>query len=342
MGLEVAEVSKYYGDIPALKSVSLTVDRGEFFTILGPSGCGKTTLLKIIAGLELCDSGKVIIGGNPVTKLPANMRNVNTVFQNYALFPHLNVYDNIAFGLRSRKFDKAVIEQRVKSALEMLQLTTMPKRFPAELSGGQQQRVALARALVNEPEILLLDEPMSALDARLRSQLQVELRSLQRRLEKAFIMVTHDQDEALTVSDRIAVMNNATIVQIGTPVEIYERPKNKFVANFIGDANMFHATRVGAHGLQTEFGYFETSLPIPWDQGDVVIRPENLRICAGEPVANGLRVKILDSIYLGDHQEVWFHEYGLKAKAHTHNLYQDNTELWVEFLKDSLVPLNEE
>jgi len=342
MGLEVAEVTKYYSDVPALKNVSLSVDKGEFFTILGPSGCGKTTLLKIIAGLELCDSGRITIDGNIVTKLPANIRNVNTVFQNYALFPHLNVYDNIAFGLRSRNFDKRLIDQRVKGAMEMLQLETMAKRHPAQLSGGQQQRVALARALVNEPAILLLDEPMSALDARLRAQVQVELRNLQRRLGKTFIMVTHDQDEALTVSDRIAVMNNATIVQCGTPVEIYERPKNRFVANFIGDANLFVAKRLGPCEIETEFGRFIMTMPIPWDQGEVIIRPENLRICEDPPPINGVRLKILDSIYLGDHQEIWFHQSGLKAKTHNRTLYPDNTELWVEFLKDGLVPLNEE
>ncbi len=342
MGLEVTDVSKHYGDVPALNRVSLKVEKGEFFTILGPSGCGKTTLLKIIAGLELCDSGRISIGGEIVTKIPANKRNVNTVFQNYALFPHLSVYENIAFGLRSRKFNRDIIEERVGKALEMLQLTHTSERYPAQLSGGQQQRVALARALVNEPAILLLDEPMSALDARLRSQVQVELRNLQRRLGKTFIMVTHDQDEALTVSDRIAVMNLATIVQIGTPTEIYERPKNKFVANFIGDANMFEATRTGDSGLITEYGTLETSLPIPWQEGAVVIRPENIRLHDSNPGFNTLPLKVRDSIYRGDHQEIWFEENNLKAKTTNHTLYRPGTEVWLEFLKDALVPLNEE
>lgn len=341
MGLEVTDVSKHYGDVPALNHVSLTVEKGEFFTILGPSGCGKTTLLKIIAGLELCDTGKITIGGDVVTKLPANKRNVNTVFQNYALFPHLSVYDNIAFGLRSRKFEKSVIDRRVGDALEMLQLTPTARRYPGQLSGGQQQRVALARALVNEPAILLLDEPMSALDARLRAQVQVELRSLQRRLGRAFIMVTHDQDEALTVSDRIAVMNLATIVQCGTPSEIYERPKNRFVAGFIGDANMFTAEKSGT-GLQTEYGYLETSLHIPWTKGMVVIRPENIRICDQQPAMNGIRLRVKDSIYRGDHQEIWFERNNLKAKTTNHIFFQPGTEVWLEFLRDAVVPLNEE
>lgn len=342
MGLEVTEVTKCYGDVLALNNVSLTVSKGEFFTLLGPSGCGKTTLLKIIAGLELCDNGKITINGNNVTKLPANKRNVNTVFQNYALFPHFSVYDNIAFGLRARKFERSVIEKRVGDAMEMLQLTAMAQRYPLQLSGGQQQRVALARALVNEPEILLLDEPMSALDARLRAQVQVELRSLQRRLSKAFIMVTHDQDEALTVSDRIAVMNHSVIVQCGTPTEIYERPRNKFVANFIGDANMFEARKSGSGVIETAYGVMEVSLPVPWTQGMVVIRPENIRLCEEKPALNGVRLKIRDSIYLGDHQEIWFCEDNLKAKTNNHRNYQPGTEVWAEFHKDALVPLNEE
>ncbi len=342
MGLEVTDVSKSYGDVAALNHVSLRVEKGEFFTILGPSGCGKTTLLKIIAGLELSDSGRITIGGEIVTKVPANKRNVNTVFQNYALFPHLSVYENIAFGLRSRKFDRATIEERVGMALDMLQLNPMAERYPGQLSGGQQQRVALARALVNEPAILLLDEPMSALDARLRSQVQVELRNLQRRINKAFIMVTHDQDEALTVSDRIAVMNLSTIVQIGTPTEIYERPRNKFVANFIGDANMFPATRTGDNGLDTEYGTLETALPIPWDRGEVIIRPENIRLHDSRPGCNALALRVRDSIYRGDHQEIWFEQNNLKAKTTNHIFYRPGTEVWLEFLKDALVPLNEE
>lgn len=342
MGLEVTDVSRSFGEVVALNHVSLRVERGEFFTLLGPSGCGKTTLLKIIAGLELCDSGRITINGEDVTHLRANRRNVNTVFQNYALFPHLSVYENIAFGLRSRKFDRGTIETRVDSALEMLQLVQMADRYPGQLSGGQQQRVALARALVNEPAILLLDEPMSALDARLRAQVQMELRTLQRRLCKAFIMVTHDQDEALTVSDRIAVMNHATIVQIGTPTEIYEHPRNKFVANFVGDANMFEATRRDLAGLETEFGTLQTSLPVPWERGTVIIRPENIRLRESAPATNGLKLRVRDSIYRGDHQELWFDGNNLKVKTNNHVPYKQGTEVWLEFLSDALVPLNEE
>ncbi len=342
MGLEITDVSKHYNEVVALDHVNLTVDKGEFFTILGPSGCGKTTLLKIIAGLELCDSGRLSISNADVTNLRANKRNVNTVFQNYALFPHLSVYENIAFGLRSRKFDREVIITRVQAALEMLQLTQTSSRYPSQLSGGQQQRVALARALVNEPAILLLDEPMSALDARLRAQVQIELRNLQRRLEKTFIMVTHDQDEALTVSDRIAVMNHASIVQIGTPNEIYERPCNKFVANFIGDANMFEASRTGTAGLETEYGTLETCLPVPWERGTVVIRPENIRLHTQQPSVNGLKLTVRDTVYRGDHQEIWFKDNNLKVKTANHEPYEEGVEVWLEFLKDALVPVNEE
>ena len=202
--------------------------------------------------------------------------------------------------------------------------------------------MALARALVNEPAILLLDEPMSALDARLRAQVQVELRSLQRRLGKTFIMVTHDQDEALTVSDRIAVMNQATLVQVGSPTEIYERPKNRFVADFIGDANLFPATRVEPNGLATEYGTLETSLPIPWTSGTVIIRPENIRLHKSRPAGNGLKLTVRDSIYRGDHQEIWFENNNLKAKTANHIPYQQGAEVWLEFHKDALVPLNEE
>ena len=342
VAVEIETLFKTFGTFCALKDVTLSVRPGELFFLLGPSGCGKTTLLRCIAGFHAPDSGTIRIGDRDVTNLPPHKRDTGMVFQSYALWPHMTLAENVAFGLEMRKVPRPEIRRRALEALERVHLADRAQARPNQLSGGQQQRVALARALVNEPAILLLDEPMSALDARLRAQVQVELRNLQRRLGKTFIMVTHDQDEALTVSDRIAVMNNATIVQCGTPVEIYERPKNRFVANFIGDANLFVAKRLGPCEIETEFGRFIMTMPIPWDQGEVIIRPENLRICEDPPPINGVRLKILDSIYLGDHQEIWFHQSGLKAKTHNRTLYPDNTELWVEFLKDGLVPLNEE
>ncbi len=237
-GLIVKGINKRFGNVEALKDVDLEVYSGEFLTLLGPSGCGKTTLLRIIAGLELPDTGHVYLGGQDVTSLPATKRQVNTVFQSYALFPHLSVYENIAFGLRSRKFPNSEVEKRVDKRMEMLGLQEMKNRRPDQLSGGQKQRVALARALVNEPEILLLDEPMSALDAKLRAQVQEDLRRIQRRLGKTFLLVTHDQSEALVCSDRLAVMHEGRVVQYGTPQEVYDFPKNRFVAEFLGAANL--------------------------------------------------------------------------------------------------------
>ena len=215
-GLTAKHVCKAFGKVKALDDVTLDVKPGEFFTLLGPSGCGKTTLLRIIAGLELADAGQILTGGKDITGLPAIKRPVNTVFQSYALFPHLTIYENVAFGLRSRKFPEAEIKKRVDRRIEMLDLQEMADRHPHQLSGGQKQRVALARALVNEPDVLLLDEPMSALDARLRAQVQEDLRRLQRKLGRTFILVTHDQAEALVCSDRLAVMRSGRVIQIGS------------------------------------------------------------------------------------------------------------------------------
>jgi len=233
--LAVTGVTKRFGPVTALSDVSLTVASGEFVTILGPSGCGKTTLLRIVAGLEVADGGQVFLGGNDITRLPAHKRHVNTVFQNYALFPHLDVYENIAFGLRSRRFPAEEVDARVRAALEMLHLEEMPRRRTFQLSGGQKQRVALARALVNQPDVLLLDEPMSALDAKLRAEVQLELRRLQRRLGKTFVLVTHDQNEAMTVSDRIFVMYRGRIVEQNTAEAVMSHPSNEYTIRLIED-----------------------------------------------------------------------------------------------------------
>lgn len=261
-GLEIKSVSKIYPHpvtpVKAVDNVTLTIKPNEFFTLLGPSGCGKTTLLRMIAGLDIPTSGRMILDGHDIAPLPAYRRPVNTVFQSYALFPHMSVAENIAFGLKMQKKPQADIEKAVKESLALVRLDDKGDRKPAQLSGGQQQRVALARALVNHPKILLLDESLSALDYKLRKEMQIELKRLQRETGITFIFVTHDQDEALSMSDRIAVMEKGNIAQLGTPTEIYDEPKSRFVANFIGICNFVKAESVGAKG-----------------GGDVGFRPED-------------------------------------------------------------------
>ncbi len=236
--IQLSNLEKRFGEIRAVDGVSLEVVGGEFFSLLGPSGCGKTTTLRMIGGFELPTGGRVLLRGRDVTMDPPDKRPVNMVFQNYALFPHLDVSENIAFGLRRRKVDKAEIKRRVGEALDLVHLAGYAKRKPNQLSGGQQQRVALARALVNRPNVLLLDEPLGALDLKLRKQLQVELKRIQVEVGITFVYVTHDQEEALTMSDRIAVMNHGRVEQLGTPDDLYERPKTRFVADFIGTTNL--------------------------------------------------------------------------------------------------------
>ena len=238
--IEVSHVSKYFGDKTALDDVTLNVKKGEFVTILGPSGCGKTTLLRLIAGFQTASEGEIRISGMEITQTPPHKRPVNTVFQKYALFPHLNVYDNIAFGLKLKKTPKQTIEKKVKAALKMVGMTDYEYRDVDSLSGGQQQRVAIARAIVNEPEVLLLDEPLGALDLKLRRQMQLELKRLQKQLGITFIYITHDQEEAINMSDRIGVMHEGILEQLGTPNEVYYQPQTSYVADFVGNANILH------------------------------------------------------------------------------------------------------
>ena len=329
--LSVERVRKQFDGTPVLKEVSFTIQPGEFVTLLGPSGCGKTTLLRIIAGLELADSGRILLGDQPIDDLPANRRPVNTVFQSYALFPHLTVFENVAFGLRARKLADGAIGPKVDAALAMLQIDTFARRMPHQLSGGQRQRVALARALVNEPQILLLDEPMSALDAKLRAEVQVELRRLQRKLGKTFILVTHDQDEAMTVSDRIIVMKDGQIEQIGEPSDMYERPVNRFVAEFLGSANLIAAKR-NCNGVDTGLGHFLTRTMPQWNGGDgtIAIRPERVRVCDDEPPINGLRAVVRDLIYRGDHVEAWCEPGPLRVQAHPSQNLQPGADVWLQ------------
>lgn len=236
--LQLKGIKKTFDETGVLKGIDLDISRAEFITLLGSSGCGKTTTLRIIAGLETPDEGRVILDGQDITGLEPNKRNVNTVFQNYALFPHMNVADNIGYGLKIKKLPRAEIAQKVKEMLRLVQLEEYGKRMPEQLSGGQRQRVAIARAVVNEPKVLLLDEPLGALDLKLRRQMQLELKRLQKQLGITFIYITHDQEEAINMSDRIAVMNQGVLEQVGTPNEIYYHPRTSYVANFVGNANI--------------------------------------------------------------------------------------------------------
>ena len=339
-GLSIINIDKRFAEVKALTDVTLDIHEGEFFTLLGPSGCGKTTLLRIIAGLELADTGQVLLGGRDITSLPATKRQVNTVFQSYALFPHLNIFENVAFGLRSRKVAQQDVESRVNRRLEMLGLEEMADRYPHQLSGGQQQRVALARALVNEPEVLLLDEPMSALDARLRAQVQVELRRLQRKLGQTFILVTHDQSEALVVSDRIAVMNQGRIIQFGTPKEVYEQPRNQFVAEFLGAANLIEGHRTNG-GINTDIGFLHLSSSPAWDKGTVAIRPERIRISDSPPDKNGIKARIREAIYRGTNIDLWLEPGPLRVRSPALRNFEAGEEVWLELPVEGLVILDE-
>jgi spermidine/putrescine transport system ATP-binding protein len=276
--IELVALTKRFGEI-AVDNIDLTVASGEFFALLGPSGCGKTTTLRLIAGLEQPASGKILLDGVDVSDVPPHRRNVNTVFQSYALFPFLNVFDNVAFGLRHRHLDKADLRRRVGEALELVRMTSFAKRRPGQLSGGQQQRVALARALALNPAVLLLDEPLGALDAKLRRSLKVELKALQERVGITFLYVTHDQEEALTMSDRLAVMNAGRIVQIGTPREVYEEPADTYVADFLGAANLMEISVESAGVLRLgDFALASSRCPVSSGDAHAVIRPERVLI----------------------------------------------------------------
>jgi spermidine/putrescine transport system ATP-binding protein len=278
--IELCGLTKRFGEI-AVDNIDLNVASGEFFSLLGPSGCGKTTTLRLIAGFEQPTSGRILLDGADVSEVPPHRRNVNTVFQSYALFPFLNVFDNVAFGLRHRRVGKADFKRRVDEALDLVKMTAFAKRRPGQLSGGQQQRVALARALVLNPAVLLLDEPLGALDAKLRRSLKVELKALQERVGITFLYVTHDQEEALTMSDRLAVMNAGKIVQIGTPRQVYEEPADTYVADFLGAANLIEVEVVSADGALRLGDWALTSQRCEatvTGRAHAVIRPERVRI----------------------------------------------------------------
>ncbi len=315
--IDICDVSKSYGSNLVLNNINLYIKENEFVTLLGPSGCGKTTLLKMLGGFEKPNDGNIIFNGKDISDVKPNMRNINTVFQSYALFPHLNVYENVAFGPKNKKLDKAEIDKRVKSALKLVKLEGFEKRSISQLSGGQKQRVAIARAVVNKPKVLLLDEPLSALDLKLRQDMQYELKDLQKTLGITFVFVTHDQEEALTMSDTIVVMNDGIIQQIGTPEDIYNEPKNRFVASFIGESNIVRG--IMKEDCLVEFCGVEFECV---DKGfktneivDVVVRPEDFYV---SPAASGQIVgTVSDITFKGVHYEIILDVCGIEFVVHS-------------------------
>ena len=327
--IEITNITKSFPDKVVLDDVSLSVKKGEFLTILGPSGCGKTTLLRLLAGFNSASSGEILIGGEVMTGVPPHLRPVNTVFQRYALFPNYNVYDNIAFGLKLQKVDKKEIEQRVKRALKMVGMTDYEHRDVQSLSGGQQQRVAIARAIVNRPQVLLLDEPLAALDLKMRKDMQMELKEMHRSLGITFVYVTHDQEEALTMSDTIVVMNEGKIQQIGSPTDIYNEPCNAFVADFIGQSNILNAVMVRDRLVRFMDKEFECI-----DEGfgenvevDVVVRPEDVYIMAHTDSAM-LDGVVQSCIFKGVHYEmVVTTPNGYEIMIQDYNAFEPGTEV---------------
>lgn len=332
---------KSFGAVTVLDGVDLAIPAGCFATLLGPSGCGKTTLLRIVAGLEVADAGRVCLDGQPLDDLPARRRPVNTVFQNYALFPHLTVADNVAFGLRARGLPRAEVRQRVAEALAMLRIAELVARRPEQLSGGQKQRVALARALVNEPRVLLMDEPLSALDAQLRAEVQLELKSLQRRLGTTFLLVTHDQEEAMVVSDRVLVMQRGRIVQEGGPEDVYLRPRTRAVAAFLGAGNFLSATADGTNTVRTGLGPLRLPAPPPWREGTLLIRPEHIVLRREPPAVNGLRIRVRERVFRGDCYELFTDGAGLRFSCWPGEQPDIGAEAWIELPAEDLVVLDE-
>ena len=346
------------GSVNAVDHVDMKIKNGEFFSLLGSSGCGKTTSLRMMAGFEWPTEGEVYIEGQPQGHKPPFQRPVNTVFQSYALFQHMTVYQNVAFGLEMEKVPKKDITERVGKALEMVKLKGMERRAPRQLSGGQQQRVALARALVKLPSVLLLDEPLGALDLKLRKEMQLELKSLQREVGITFVFVTHDQEEALTMSDRIAVMSLGKVLQVGAPVEIYERPNCKFVADFIGDTNFLEGevrrsesgkATVFVPRLETEITGMSQSEFAPGSKVVISIRPEKMRLSEGAALhQNSFEVKVTNSAYIGSDTRLEVEASGIKLKVWEQNhistldpraYHRGDQRLWVSIMPENALVL---
>lgn len=334
--IELKNISKEFSGITVLKNINLYIKENEFLTLLGPSGCGKTTTLRIIGGFTEPSGGSVLFEEKEITKIPPYKRQINTVFQRYALFPHLNIFENIAFGLRIKKVSKEEIERKVKDMLRLVNLDGFENRSIESLSGGQQQRIAIARALVNEPKVLLLDEPLGALDLKLRKDMQIELKNIQQRVGITFIYVTHDQEEALTMSDTIVVMDKGKIQQIGTPVDIYNEPKNAFVAEFIGESNIIDGIMkkdLLVHFLGKDFPCVDKGF-IQNESIDVVIRPEDIEIVSTE---NADLVGIVDSVtFKGVHYEMMVKNNNYDWMIHSTIMKPEGTEIGMNILPENI------
>lgn len=334
--IELKNISKQYDDNTVLDNLSLNIRKNEFVTLLGPSGCGKTTTLKIIAGFETADSGSIMFKNKDISDVPPYKRQLNTVFQKYALFPHMNVYENIAFGLKIKKLSKDEINKKVKEMLRMVSLSGFEKRSIESLSGGQQQRVAIARALVNEPEVLLLDEPLGALDLKLRKEMQLELKKIQQELGITFIFVTHDQEEALTMSDTIVVMNKGLIQQKGTPEDIYNEPANAFVADFIGESNILDGVMVEDFKVifaDREFECVDKGFE-PNEEIDVVIRPEDFKIVKAEE--GMLKGTVKSVIFKGVHYEMVVEENNRTWILHNIKFAEVDSEIGLDIYPEDI------
>ena len=334
--IELRNLSKKYEDNQVLDNLSLDIKKNEFLTLLGPSGCGKTTTLKIIAGFEYADEGTVLFEERDITDIPPHERQINTVFQKYALFPHMNIYENIAFGLKIKKMPKDIIDKKVKEMLKLVALEGFENRKVESLSGGQQQRIAIARALVNEPKVLLLDEPLGALDLKLRKEMQIELKKIQKKLGITFIFVTHDQEEALTMSDKIIVMNKGKIQQMGTPQDIYNEPENSFVARFIGESNIFDGVMIKDYLVEfcnKKFNCVDKGFEKD-ENIEVVIRPEDIKMVNPE---NGmLKGKVTSVLFKGVHYEIEVNENGRKWILHNTQSAKVGSELGLDILPEDI------
>lgn len=334
--VDLKNISKEYNGVKVLENINLYIKENEFLTLLGPSGCGKTTTLRIIGGFEKPMEGKVIFEGKDITNDPPYERQINTVFQRYALFPHLDVFDNIAFGLKIKKISKNEIETRVKNMLRLVNLEGFEKRSIDSLSGGQQQRVAIARALVNEPRVLLLDEPLGALDLKLRKDMQIELKNMQKRIGITFIYVTHDQEEALTMSDTIVVMDKGKIQQVGTPVDIYNEPKNSFVARFIGESNIIDGIMHEDYIVEFSGRVFEC-VDKGFERGeavDVVIRPEDMEIV--NPDDGIIKGIVTSVIFKGVHYEMMLQDGDIEWKIHSTIMKEIGTKIGINIKPENI------